>query len=142
MKVRLFLANWAEIQSSMLYALGIGWNIIGPKASPFAIAALVEVQWDETNRQYRLEFDIVDADGQAFQVPTPTGDRPFSIAAEFAVGRPPDATPGMTFLAPITVNVQPVQFQPGRHYLVRALIDGTVADQTTFRVRTQPPPGI
>jgi|SRR3990172_329235 hypothetical protein len=140
MKVRLLLAHSAEVQSNLLYAMGIGWTRIGPGPSPFAIAALIEVLWDETNRPYRVAFDIVDVDGQPFQVPTPTGDRPFHITAEFRQGRPPDAAPGTAFLAAIAVNVQPVQFQPGRQYLVRALVDDTVMDQTGFRVRIEPPP--
>lgn len=142
MKVRLLLANWAEVpgQSNMLYAMGIGWTLIGPVPSPFAIAALIEVPWDETNRAIRLAFDIVDVDGHPFQVPTPTGDRPFQITAEINQGRPADAPAGTTFLAPVAVNVQAVQFQPGQQYMVRASIDGRVMDETSFRVRPQPPP--
>lgn len=139
MRVRLLLANWAEVQANKLYAMGIGWTQIGPAPSPFAIAALIEVPWDETNRPHRLAFEILDVDGQPFQVPTPTGDRPFQITAEFNQGRPPDAPPGTTFLVPVSVNVQPVQFQPGRQYVVRASVDGAVMDETTFRARQQPP---
>lgn len=133
------LANHAEVQANLLYAMGMGWNLIGPAPSPFAIAALIEVQWDETNRPLRLVLDIVDVDGQAFQVATPTGDRPFEIAADINVGRPPDAPPGTTFVVPVAANVQAVLFQPGRQYVVRASVNGTQMDETSFRVRTQPP---
>ena len=138
MKLRLFLANWAEVQSNMLYAMGIGWTDIGPAPSPFAIAALVEVEWGETNHPYRLDLDVIDADGQPFQVPTPTGSRPFNITAEFRMGRPAEAAPGARFMVPVVANVQAVQFEPGRHYVVRALIDGIVMDETTFKVRARP----
>lgn len=140
MRIRLLLAHWAEVQANMLYAMGVGWTYTGPAPAPFAIAAVVEVDWDETNQPYRLAFDILDVDGQPFLVPTPMGDQPFQIGAELRVGRPADATPGTTFLTPVAINVQPLQFQPGRHYVVRASVNGAVIDQTGFRVRQAPPP--
>jgi hypothetical protein len=140
MKVRLLLANHAEVKGGMLYAMGIGWTQIGPKASPFAIAALIEVTWEETNRPYKISFDILDVDGQPFHVPTATGDKRFELGAEFNQGRPPDVPPGSPFLACIAMNIQAVQFQPGQQYVLRALVDGEVMDQTGFRVRPAEPP--
>jgi hypothetical protein len=140
MKVRLLLANFAEVRDNMLYAMGAGWTIIGPAPAQFAIAALVETEWEETNRPIRLSFEIFDVDGQPLSVATPTGDRPFQIAAELSVGRPPDAPPGVTFLTPVAVNVQPLQFQPGQHYVLKASANGTLMDSVHFRVRSQPQP--
>jgi len=139
MKVRLLLANFAEVRDNMLYAMGAGWTIIGPAPSQFAIAALVEVPWEETNRPLRLLFEIFDVDGQPFSVGTLTGDRPFQIGAELSVGRPPDVPPGTTFLTPVAINVQPIQFRPGQQYVMRASIDGAQMDEVHFRVRQQPP---
>lgn len=48
MKLRLMLAHAAEVQAGMLYMLGTGWTEIGPAPSPFAIAGIIEVPWDET----------------------------------------------------------------------------------------------
>jgi len=138
MKVRLLLANFAEVRDKLLYVVSGGWTLIGPRPTPFAIAALVEVEWNETNRPLNLLFDIVDVDGQPFQVPTPTGDQPFKIGAEVNFGRPPDAVPGEKFLMPVAINFQPLPFEPGRQYVVRAFLDGTPMDETGFRVRPQP----
>lgn len=140
MKVRLFLAHAAEVQAGMLFAMGMGWTEIGPAPSPFAIAALIEVTWGETNRPRTLSFDVVDLDGRPVNVPTPTGDRPFQIQANFDQGRPPGVAPGTSFMAPIAINVGSVQFEPGRQYVLRALVDGEVLDQTVFRTRAVPPP--
>jgi uncharacterized protein DUF6941 len=140
MKIRLLLANYAEVQANLLYAMGIGWTQIGPAPSPFAIAALIEVGWDETNQPYRLAFNIVDVDEQPFLVPTPMGDQPFQLSAELRVGRPPDSVPGAKFLTPVAINVQPLQFQAGRHYVVRATVNGDVRDEVSFRVRQEPVP--
>jgi hypothetical protein len=139
LKVRLLLAHFAEIQSGQLYALGLGWTEIGPDPNLFAIAALVEVTWEETNRRHQLQFVIVDADGQPVQVPTPTGDQPFQIQADFDVGRPPGVAPGRSFIVPVAINVPPLPLQPGRDYIVRALVDGQLYDETAFTFRPRPP---
>ena len=61
MKLRLLLAHHAEVQAGMVYLLGAGWTEIGPDPSAFAIAGLVEIPWEETNRQHELDITIVDA---------------------------------------------------------------------------------
>ena len=43
MKIRLLLAHAAEVQNSLLFAMGVGWTEIGPAPSAFAIAAILEV---------------------------------------------------------------------------------------------------
>ena len=123
----------------MLYALGMGWTQIGPAPSTFALAALIEIPWDQTNRRHDVVFDIIDVDGQPFMVPTPLGDRPFQLSAKFEQGRPPGVAPGTTFMTTTAVNVAPVAFQPGRQYVIRLSINGTVEDETTIRIREQPP---
>lgn len=138
MKVRLPLAHYAEVQAGQLFALGLGWTEIGPDPSLFAIAAIVEVAWEETNRRHQLQLLIVDADGQPVQVPTPTGDQPFQIGADFDVGRPPGVAPGRSFV-PVAINIPPLPLQAGRDYVVRALVDGKVHDETAFTFRARPP---
>ena len=139
MKVRLLLAHYAEVQAGQLFALGLGWTEIGPDPSPFALAALVEVTWEETNRRHQLQFVIVDADGQPVQIPTPTGDQPFQVQADFDVGRPPGVAPGRSFIVPVAINIPPLPFPPSRDYVVRVLVDGNLQDETAFTVRARPP---
>jgi hypothetical protein len=138
-KVRLLLAHAAEIQAGMLYAMGIGWTEIGPDPSPFAVAALIEVGWDETNRPHELVVGIVDVDGQPLTVVTPTGDQPFQINASFTTGRPPNAKPGRSFMVPVALNLPPIPLQPARDYIVRASVNGTVLDETPFSTRPAQP---
>ena len=141
MKVRLFLAHFAEVQAGMLYGLGIGWTEIGPEPSPFSVAAILDVDWHEANRPHELKIDIVDVDGQPFVVPTPTGDQPFQIGANFDVGRPPGSTAGRVFVMPVAMNMGPLVFTPGRHYVMRAAVDGTQLDEVRFIVRSRPQVG-
>ncbi|MBI2526381.1 MAG: hypothetical protein HYV93_10390 [Candidatus Rokubacteria bacterium] len=139
MKVRLLLAHSAEVQNSLLYALGAGWTAIGPAPSPFAIAAIVEVAWDETSHKHRLEIVFEDADGQPVLASTLAGEEPFRIPAEFEVGRPPGAVQGTSFIMPIALNIPPIQLPAGRQCVVKACINGNVLDELSFVVRPAPP---
>lgn len=140
MKARLLLARYAEVQNAMLYASGAGITEIGPDPSPFAIALLIEVPWDETSRRHELKVDIVDADGQPLVVPTPTGEQAFHIVAHFDVGRPPGSVQGRSFMVPVAMNLTPLPFRPGQGYVVRASIDDKVVDETPILTRPSPPP--
>ena len=63
MRVTLMLADSAQVADGKLfYILGGGWSITGPPA-PSAIALLVEVPWDQTNRRLEWRFELVDSDG-------------------------------------------------------------------------------
>lgn len=139
MKLRLFLADSAEVREQLLFMLGGGWTEVGPPPQPFALAGIIEVDWEETNRQRRLEIVIEDEDGQPLTVATPTGDQPFKIEAQFDVGRPP-GSPGRSFNVPIAVTVAPLPWTPSRRYVVKASIDGKIMDEVTFSVRSQPQP--
>lgn len=135
MKLRLFLARAAEVQNSLLYALGMGWTEIGPDPSLFAIGGLIEVPWDETNRPHKLDLSLVDGDGQPVTVPTPAGDQPARFEVNFDVGRPPGVRPGRSFTIPVALTLPPLPLPPGRDYVVRGTIDGQVLDEVTFAVR-------
>jgi hypothetical protein len=131
-KLRLLLANYAEIQNQVLYLSGVGWTEIGPGPSGFAIAAVIDVPWDETNRRHRCEVTIVDADGHAFMVPTPEGLQPLVVQAEFEVGRPPGATAGRWFTVPIAANIAQIDFPPNVSYIARATLNGEFQDEVHF----------
>ena len=140
MKLRLFLADSAEVREQLLFILGGGWSEVGPQPQPFALAGIIEVTWEETNNRRRLQFLIEDEDGHPLSVPTPTGEQPFRIEANFEVGRPPGAPPGSSFNVAIAVTVAPLQWTPGRRYIVKAVVDGETMDQVTFAVRPHPQP--
>jgi len=46
MRAKIFLADSAEVREGLLFLLGSGWNEVGPQARPFAIAGLLEVDWE------------------------------------------------------------------------------------------------
>lgn len=139
MRAKILLADSAEVREGLLFLLGGGWNEVGPPPQPFAIAGLIEVDWDETNTGHSIEFTIVDEDETPLIVPTPAGDQPLRITTQFEVGRPPGSVRGSSFNMPVVVPILPLPWTPGRRYVVRLIIDGTEVDRLRFSVRPAPP---
>lgn len=141
MKLILLLADWAEVLNGKLYVMGGGWTETGPAPSPSALAAIIEVDWDETNIEHTARFTLVDGDDQAVMVPTPTGHAPLFIEAKLNVGRPAQAKPGSSFNVPVALNIGPVQLQPGKIHVWQCHINGTMSGAATFTTRPVAPAG-
>jgi uncharacterized protein DUF6941 len=139
MRAKILLADSAEIREGLLFLLGGGWNEVGPSPQPFAIAGLIEIEWDETNARHALELTLENEDGAPLMVQTPAGEQPVRVASEFEIGRPAGSTPGTTFNMPVAVPIVPIPWTPGRRYVVRLRIDGTDVDRVRFSVRQAPP---
>lgn len=120
MEATLFLADAAQVSpDGKLHALGIGWTHTGsPVTAPSAVAFILHVPWDETNRKIRWTLDLFDADGKPIIVPTgPDQYRPIHIENEIEVGRPPGVKPGASINAPFAVNVTPLQLPPDASFV-------------------------
>jgi len=136
MRVKILLADSAEVREGLLFLLGGGWTQVGPALQPFAIAGTIEVEWEETNTRHRLAFTIEDGDGAPLMVPGPDGERPVRIESTFDVGRPPGAARGQSFIVPIAVTLNALPWQAGRRYVVKAILDDQEeVDRLTFSVR-------
>jgi hypothetical protein len=135
MKAKILLADSAEVREGLLFLLGGGWTEAGPAPQPFAIAGLVEVDWEETNARHTIEFTLEDEDGAPLVVPTPTGDQPVKISSAFELGRPPGSVRGSSFNMPVAVPIVALPWTPGRRYVVRLTIDGAEVDRLKFSVR-------
>lgn len=139
MRAKILLADSVEVREGLLFLLGGGWNEVGPAPQPFAIAGLIEIEWDETNARHSLELTVENEDGAPLIVPTPAGDQPVRVLSEFEVGRPAGSTPGSSFNMPVAVPIVPLPWTPGHRYVVRLRIDGVDADRVKFSVRQSPP---
>jgi hypothetical protein len=140
MKLTLLLADWAEVLNGKLYIMGGGWTETGPAPSPSALAAIIEVDWDETSIEHAARFTLVDGDERPVMVPTPTGHQPMLIEAKFTVGRPPLAKPGSSFNVPVAVNIGPLALQPGKIHVWRCAINDKMYGGATFMTRPAAPP--
>jgi len=139
MRAKILLADSAEVREGLLFLLGGGWNIGGPLPQPFAIAGLIEVDWEETNTKHSLELTIEDEDGAPLLLPTPAGDIPFRIGpAPFEVGRPAGIARGSSFNMPVAIPIVPIPWTAGRRYVVKFFIDADEKDRLHFAIREAP----
>jgi hypothetical protein len=143
MKVTMLLADYAQVADGKLIVIGGGWSLTGPDPTPFGIALLIQVPWDQANQQHSLRLELLDADGVPVNAEAEDGgDQPivFLDDTQFEVGRPPGIKPGTPLDFPLALNSAPLQLEPGR-YEWRLSIDG-VADEDwrlAFTVRDTAP---
>lgn len=138
MRAKIFLADSAEVREGLLFLLGCGWTEVGPQPQPFAIAGLLEIDWEETNLRHSIDITFEDEDGGPLNVPTPEGEQPLRLTAGFEVGRPPGSARGSSINLPIALPVLPVPWMPGRRYVVKISVDGSETDRLAFKVRPNP----
>ena len=127
-RATMMLCDAAQAVDGKLYILGGGWNTIGADPAPTAIAMYVEIPWDMTNMKHAWRLELLDADNQPVQVPTPAGERPLVVEGELEVGRPPGVTPGIGLGVPLAINVGPIALGSGQRYVWRLSIRGESND--------------
>ena len=98
MDVTLILCDFAEAVNGKLYVMGGGWNVLYAPGEPvtMAVAAIVAVPWDQTNRPHELALELLTQDGASVEV---EGEA-LSVTGEFELGRPPGIKPGSSLNAP------------------------------------------
>ena len=132
MKVTMLLADYVQVSDGKLIVIGGGWSLTGPDPTPFGIAILVHVPWDQANRRHTLRLELIDADGRAVTVPGPGAVEDeeegepivFLNDIEFEVGRPAGIKPGTPLEFPVAVNSGPLPLEPGGRYEWRLSING------------------
>ncbi len=122
----MLLADFAQVADGKLTVVGGGWSLIGPEPTPFGIALLVHVPWDQANRRHTLRLELLDSDGQPFLIPADEEEQSvvFLDNVEFEVGRPAGLKPGTSLELPLAVNSGPLPLEPGNRYEWRLSIDG------------------
>ena len=133
----MLLADYAVVSDGKLTVVGGGWSITGPAPQAFAIALKIEVPWDQANVRHTLRLELVDADGDAVLVPTPDGEKPFTIEAQFETGRPAGIKPGTPLDVMFAVNLPPQPLPPGGRYEWRLSIDGETRDDWRLAFSTR-----
>ncbi len=144
MKASILLADAAQSVGGKLYILGGGWTVINPGPVKMAVAIKLEVPWSRSNEPIPWLVDIVDADGQPLNVPSPPDgqERPVRIGGEVEVGRPPGLRKGTPLDSVIALNFQGLPLPPDRRFTLRLHIDGDTDEHwqcgfSTRRVRGQ-----
>jgi hypothetical protein len=119
-----------------LYVLGGGWSVTGPQPAAMAIALKIDVPWDQANTRHTWRLELVDADGQPFQLPDEGG--PVEVEQEFEIGRPPGIKPGTSLDFVVALNVPPLLLKPSSQYAWRLTIDGEGHEDWRLPFSTRP----
>jgi hypothetical protein len=135
-KVTLLLADSAQAVEGKLYILGGGWSFIGPDPSPMALAAKIEIPWNQTNEQHQLKLELMDSDGEL--VTPEGGEGPVVVEGTFEVGRPVGIKPGTPLDFPFAVNIGPLPLKPNTRYVWQLSIDGHTNDDWRVAFTTRP----
>lgn len=137
MKVTMILADHAAAENGKLYVNGGGWTVTGPP-SPFGIAMLFEVPWDQTNDVQRFQLELLDADGEPVLVDTSEGEPPVSVGGEFETGRPPGMKRGTPTTFPVAFNSGPLPLEPDQRYEWRLTWNGDSDEDWRLAFTTRP----
>jgi hypothetical protein len=132
------LADHAQAINGKLYVMGGGWNVIGPDLAPFALAGIIELDWNESNQPHRVTAELLTEDGQLVLVPTPTGNQPAIVALTVEVGRPVGVRAGTPLNVPIAINLGGVPIPPDGRYVWRFSINGQSRDDWRLSFSTRP----
>jgi len=140
-RITLLLADAAQVSDGKLNVLGGGWQFLGTPLSPFAVAIIVAVPWNETNRRHKIIMELRDSDGNQIKI-SPNSDgtdaQPLAMSAEFEIGRPPGVKPGTQFNIPLAFSVGPLPLRAGRYVWTCKLDDLSEREdwQLAFDVRS------
>lgn len=110
MKVTLLLCDWAEDINGKLYIMGGGWSrlrLVQP--ANMALAAKIDVPWDQTNKRHKVAARLLTEDGEQVLVE----GQPVAVEGEFEVGRPVGVKTGSTVDAPLTLRFQNLMLPSG-----------------------------
>jgi hypothetical protein len=129
MDVTLLLCDSADEIGGKLYVLGGGWSI-GPANVPvnMALAILLIIPWDQANKQFKVEAQLMTEDGQHVEM----GDQKVLNGGVIEVGRPPGIKPGSGLNTPLALKFNGLMLEPGG-YRWELMVDGTQMATAPFR---------
>ena len=141
-KLTLMLCDHVAVAEGKLYVSGGGWTVTGPDPAASGIAVLVEVPWDQTNRNIRFRLRLLHEDGHAVMQPAPVGPQPVELGADVEVGRPAGVVAGTPLPVPLAINLPPMLLPPGQGFYWEAEIDDDKHEdwRLSFRTREAPRP--
>jgi len=128
------LCDYAEERLGKLYIMGAGWDTVGANApTPVAVALIVHVGWDETNKPHNLRVELMTEDGE----PVELDGNPVHIEGKMELGRPAGTKAGSVFNAPLAVRFAALALPPGG-YRFEVSVDTNLLKALPFRALGQP----
>ena len=95
-----------------------------------ALAILIAVPWDQTNRQVTADIRLMTADGDPVEV----DGNVVQASVAFEVGRPPGTKPGAALNTPLTIAFNAMRLEAGG-YRFELEIDGEPTATAPFRAQ-------
>jgi hypothetical protein len=117
------LCDHAQAAEGKLNIIGGGWSLTGPEPTPFGIAVLFQVPWDQANQRHSFRLELLDADGQPVLVAGPEGEQSVVVEGAFETGRPPGLRPGTPLDFPFAMNSGPLPLPLGQRFEWRMTVD-------------------
>ena len=106
-RVTMMLCNYATVSEQILYIAGGGWSYIDPQCGPTAIALVIGVPWNQTNRRIPFRLDLLLPDGNPVERLDPPVDvqspTDIHVLGELEVGRPVGLAQGAHVNWPIAI---------------------------------------
>lgn len=132
----------SEPGTGKVHMLGAGWSITSVPTSPQAVVVLIKIPWDRTNQKIPVRLQLLTADGQPVNIPTPQGEFPISNEGSVEVGRPPGIEPGSLLDASFVLNVGPLPLAPGRYEWRLDLAEQEITASFQVQAPQVPPPSV
>jgi len=142
MEINALLCDHAQV-AGKLYVSGAGIdsfymapNDPGPYVINFAIAGIVHVPWTATNQEHKLEFRVVDGDGQVPALGENAVIANDGLGGEmsFNLGRPAGLPSGDDQSVPFAFQFYGLPLTNLGRYVVDLSIDGSEMSHIPFRV--------
>jgi hypothetical protein len=141
-RVTMLLADAAQAAEGKLYVLGGGWSVTGPDPSPFAIAMLIQIPWDQANVRHLIRLELLDSDGHPVTGTNTDGNvGPIAVEGQVEVGRPPGVRPGTPLDVPLAMNFGPMPLPPGERFVWQLSVNGRTDEDWRLSFSTRRAPG-
>ena len=112
-----FLCDFAEVREGLLMALGGGTTRLWRQEYPASVGASLAMLLDLHQSDLGAPHEIV----VAIQGPDePVGE----VKGEFRIGGSPDLQPGEAVVAPLAIDLRPVQLPGPGSYSINITVDG------------------
>lgn len=124
------LADAAQATGGKLFVLGGGWTRLKPNSpTTMALAVVVHMPYDQTNRTIHFSLSLKDDDGQ----PVSLEGGPIAGKGQFEAGRPPGIKPGERSNFPLALTFHGIALGPNG-YVWEFEVEGDVVARCPFRV--------
>lgn len=128
MKITMMLADHATAIAGRLFIHGGGWNVAPAGRVTCAVALIVELPYDERNKDHKLVLELLDADGQPVRVDQEGQTSALRLQGTLRAEDRGVVEAGTPACVSIAFNVQNVMLNAGR-YEWRFWINGQTKDE-------------